>query len=229
MGVKIELLREKLKGIHAHDTASVAVWECLPCPLCDAVNGFVGGCNATMDFLKTGVFQCRADFRHAGWLENGYVHVVDLKFHESEILIKATPIELDKFMEIEDWKAGKNSEGIVFKPSNPYSPDDGGSFIKITSDWHFQPKYDGLGKGMGKAMLGIDETVMTEELYKKVYGHPSTNPCLEVPLPSVVGGEAIKHQVTMKVVVKPKAYPMPLLNPKSAWGKRMAEKLAQKS
>jgi hypothetical protein len=52
-----------------------------------------------------------------------------------------------------------------------------------------------------------------------VWYAPAGNP-LTVP---------VGHHVTVTMTVKPKAYPMPLLNPKSVWGKRMAEKLAQKS
>lgn len=274
--MKIELLREKLKGIHGHDTATVRIWDVMACPFCNSINGFVDGCYAVMDYLKTGVLQCRADFRHAAWISGtGYANMVDLKFHESEILIHPTVVPADKLVEImkmdKALKLHTHPEGVVFKANNPYHPDEGGKFVKISSNpnkvgldesgsmpskiqispetmkkfkeamkgYVYGPKMDvsmmmideqqdflvkpgevitvgGIGKGMAKAMVGTDEDVMTPALYEKIYGHSYTNPCLEVPLTSQTG------------IVK-KVYPMPLMNPKSAWGKRMAEKLAQKS
>jgi hypothetical protein len=115
----------------------------------------------------------------------------------------------------------KVMEGVMFKPHNPYHPDDGGKFVKFTSDLHVGNTFETMHKIDGKALM------------EKLKSMPfiGQNPCLEVPLPSAVGGKAIKHPVTMKVTMKakPKAYPMPLLNPKSEWGKRMKEKLQGKS
>lgn len=111
-------------------------------------------------------------------------------------------------------KAMKMYEGDTHEPL-PLKIDASGLMVKLKEQKIFQPmyKWDGIGtftKIKPEAYLG-------------------TNPCAEH---FVAGGKALKHEVTQMVTLKvepPKAYPMPLLNPKSKWGKRMAEKLAQKS
>jgi hypothetical protein len=88
------------------------------------------------------------------------------------------------------------------------------------------PKYDGM---TGIWVKHKDTGVIEFKGNKPTFFASDMHVGEITSIPSKVGGDAIKHQVTMKVTVKPKAYPMPLRNPKSVWGKRMAEKLAQKS
>lgn len=202
MGVKIELLREKLKGVHVHDTKSVGVWDVMGCPFCDAANGFVGGCKATLDYLKVGVLQCRADFRHAGWVSGtGYANMVNLKFHDSEILIHPTIVPGDKLNAI---MVENKTASQVMVASDLH-------LGKITSipKWVYQPKYDGM-EGIG--FKSFSEYALDDggKAIKEKAGEPSKQKSK-----ALVGGV-------------PKVFPKVLENPRSEWGKALKEKLKKK-
>lgn len=97
--MKIETLKEKLKGIHAHDGKLVSVHDVLPCPFCKSA--FEGGCAATMDYMVTGVFQCQAVYSHAGWYHvSDWVKCVDLGVDTKHMVVFPKRMAKGKMKEI---------------------------------------------------------------------------------------------------------------------------------
>lgn len=174
-----------------------------------------GICGATAHLMVWGAYECADNPMHCADQTTG-------------IFIDLTNPDMEKMAAAKS----KVMEGVMFKPHNPYHPDDGGKFVKFTSDLHVGKTFETMHKIDGKALM--------EKL--KAMPFIGQNPCLELP---VAGGKALKYPVEQTVVLKvnkpvekitvtmkvepPKAYPMPLLNPKSEWGKRMKEKLQGKS